>query len=117
MDINGKYVDIETGEIVGYRVRNGLYMVAMTESCIKASGIDVEGIDYLQYIDAPVIEVVVSDKKLYMYADCIAEDKSIPDKVDSFNAWVDGYCFNKYSGVDLDNDYAIKEYLIKTGDK
>ena len=113
-------------EIVGYEVceagiseaeASESVKVAMTESCIKASGIDVEGIDYLQYIDAPVIEVVVSGKKLYLYADCIAEDESMPDKVDSFNAWVDGYCFNKYSGVDLDNDYAIREYLVKTGDK
>ena len=117
MDISGKYVDIETGEIVGYRVENGQYKVALTEDCIRSLDINIEGLDYIQYLDVPLIEVVSQGNRLYMYEDCLLVDKDMPNKVSSFNVWVDGYCFNKYSGVDLDNDYAIREYLLKSGDE
>lgn len=114
VEITDKYVDITTGEVIGYLVFNKGYKVALTENKMKdlIDKVRIEGLDYIDFLDIPIIESVVSGGKIYRCEDSVAEDSDIPDKLDGDKIWVQGYCFKKYNCTTLDNMYAIGKYLL-----
>lgn len=112
MEITGKYINIVTGEILGYRVTNKIFSVPCSERIAKELCPDDAGI--LQYLECEIIESLDYMGKVYLIDNQIGTyDEDKPDGIDGEYIWVDGYCFDRYSGGTLDSELAIQR--MKTG--
>ena len=137
MDIIGKYIDVLTGEIIGFRYQNKEFCVIVSET--KAKELDLEDSDIAEYLELPLIQCCKYGDKIYILGYetldllnryCLDKEKlkdvfyrrELLDKYAEldYNGVYDeddekvlllGYLFDKYSGVSIDDETAIRRFL------
>lgn len=135
MDILGKYLDLLTGEVVGYRYQNGDFIVCVSED--KAIELGLEDADILDLLDVPVIpcyrymnslyidgtEVIdmlakyggtnnIEERRHILEEDCMLDYNGIYDD-DSSKVLLLGKLFNKHTCIDINDEVAIQRFLQK----
>lgn len=132
-----KYVDIITGEIVAYKFSNRGFCAILSEQ--RAKELNLEDSDILEYLDISVVQCLKYEDKLYTLGmECgdmlyrYSSDRKLLENIDyrrellentpeyNYNGEYEeddqkilllGYVFNKYSGVVIDNETAIRRFL------
>ena len=132
-----KYMDILTGEIVAYKFTNRGFSVLLSEETAKE--LKLEDSDILSYLDLSLTPCLKYEDKIYTLGmecgDVLCRYSYDKEKLDNmafrqelldntpeynYNGEYDedskkvlllGYIFNKYSGVSIDDETAIRRFI------
>lgn len=109
MEIKGKYVDSETGEVLGYLYKDGIYSLAVTLE--KARELNLDDSKLLPYLELEEIPVRSHKGLLYKEEDGEEDEEFDGMTLESKSRYcIGGMWFSKYTGLQLDNEVAIRRF-------
>jgi len=109
IQVDRKLVNVETGEIVGYRYTNGIYSAVVSES--KAVELGLEDAEILRYLSIDCVLNVFMYNGKYFIEDNATGSAELPDGIYGTTVSISDNQFNLYNGCDIDNELAIKRML------
>ena len=117
MILLGQFVDVVTGEVLGYKIGNGdILTAAVTKE--KAKELKVEDIEIVNYLDLEVIEsikgrgdtyAVLSREEIYLGDYAEVPYTRLDDKIALY-----GHVFNSNAICELNNNLAIERLKLNS---